>query len=47
LLGAGRLGGALLEGWIGAHAFAPGDLDRSTGPEASAAAQARQYSGAC
>ena len=45
LLGAGRLGGALLEGWMGAHAFAPGDIlvvDPKPGP----AAQAASYSGA-
>lgn len=45
LLGAGRLGGALLEGWIGAHAFAPGDI-LIVDPAPNAAAQAAQYSGA-
>ena len=45
LLGAGRLGGALLEGWIGAHAFAPGDL-MIVDPKPSAPALAAEYSGA-
>lgn len=45
LLGAGRLGGALLEGWIGAHAFAPGDLF-VLDPTPSASARAAEYSGA-
>ena len=45
LLGAGRLGGALLEGWIGAHAFAPDDI-LIIDPAPNAAAQAAQYSGA-
>lgn len=45
LLGAGRLGGALLEGWLGAHAFAPGDL-YILDPSPNAAASAAEYSGA-
>lgn len=41
LLGAGRMGGALIEGWRRVGAFAPADLivrDPHPGPEASAAA---------
>ncbi|HTI67824.1 MAG TPA: pyrroline-5-carboxylate reductase [Caulobacteraceae bacterium] len=43
LLGAGRMGGALTEGWSRAGAFAPSDLmllDPNPSPEALAAAQA-------
>lgn len=45
LMGAGRLGGALLEGWIGAHAVAPGDIF-VLDPQPGAAAKAAEYSGA-
>lgn len=42
LLGAGRMGGAMIEGWVVAGPVAPGDLiirDPHPGPEALAAAQ--------
>lgn len=45
LLGAGRLGGALLEGWMGAHAFAPDEM-MVVDPAPGAAALAAEYSGA-
>ena len=45
LLGAGRLGGALLEGWLSAHAMPPGDLF-ILDPAPNAAARAAEYSGA-
>ena len=43
LLGAGRLGGAMLEGWFRVGAFSPSDLiikDPTPGPSAGAAAEA-------
>lgn len=43
MLGAGRMGGAMLEGWRAARAFQPSDLmirDPSPGPAALAAAEA-------
>ena len=43
MLGAGRMGGAMLDGWLAAGAFAPGDLlirDPNPGPSALAAAEA-------
>lgn len=43
MLGAGRMGGAMLEGWRAAQAFQPSDLmirDPSPGPAALAAAEA-------
>lgn len=45
LLGAGRLGGALLEGWMAAHAFPPADI-LIVDPTPGAAASAAEYQGA-
>src|SRR4051794_35138101 len=43
MLGAGRMGGAMVEGWLAANAFAAADLmirDPQPGPAAEAAAKA-------
>src|SRR5688572_23146861 len=43
MLGAGRMGGAMVEGWLAAGAFGPGDLmirDPQPSPAAVAAAKA-------
>jgi pyrroline-5-carboxylate reductase len=44
LIGCGRMGGAMLEGWMGARAFPPADLLVAL-PRPNAAARAAEYEG--